>query len=110
MDGRGATAALRDRRAVPGRLALLVAVRASGIDAQSLRARQYAQYRVRIRFSQQLVPVDELDVPDSFRAGDGVGVDQTRCRTKRTVDADEVRMGAGVRRARLRDSRAPGPR
>ena len=67
--------------------------------------RNTVQQRARVRFPEQLVPVDELVVPDPLCAGDGVGVGPTRGRRQGTVDADEVCVGAGVRRPRLRDSR-----
>ena len=48
--------------------------------------------------SEQLVPVDELVLPDPVRAGDGVGVGQDGGGGQRAVGADEVRVGPGVRR------------
>ncbi len=65
--------------------------------------RNTRQQRVRLRFPEQLVPVDELVLPDPVRAGDGVGVDQDGRGRHGAVDPDQVCLGAGVRRARLRD-------
>ena len=51
MDAGGTQAPLRDRRAVPGRGAVLVGVRAGRIDAEPLRRSQHRQHVPRLRVS-----------------------------------------------------------
>ena len=82
----------------------------AGSTLEPVRRSQHPQQRVRLRFPEQLVPVDELVLPDHVRAGDGVGVDQDGGEGQRTVGADQVRVGPGARRARLRDPDSAGAR
>ena len=56
----------------------------AGSTLEPVRRSQHLQQRVRLRFPEQLVPVDELAVPDHLRAGDGVGLDQAGARRART--------------------------
>ena len=89
------------RRVVPRGLVVLVGLRAGGIDLEPVRRRNtYNAFR--LRFSEQLVPVDELLFLIIF-APIAAGMDQDGGERHRAIGTDQVCLGPGARRPRLRD-------